>query len=527
MKQTKFRAEARQKLANGINALADAVKVTLGPRGRNVVIARDNSVAITKDGVTVAREVELEDYLEDVGAQMVKQVANKVALEAGDGTTTATVLAHAIFTEGNRFVETGAHPMDLKKGIEIGMKALVENLKSQSQPVEHIDKIRQVATISANNDEEIGGIIADAMNEVGFDGIITAGESKTGETFIEIAEGMMFNNGYLSPYFINNPERNTVEFEKPLILIYDGKISNLQDMLQFLEWSNKQQRPLLVISEGIDGEALNTILVNKLRGTLKVAAVRAPGFGEQRRAKLEDIAILTGGTLISELDGITLKEAVAAQYVGGCDKVTITSDSTTIIGGFGDPEKIKALTEGLKAQITASENESHKLLLKERLSKFEGGVAVIRIGATSEIEAREKADRIDDALGATRAAIAEGIVVGGGIALLKAIDSISELSSPNKDIQLGIDLIRKACSQPFRTILDNAGVNPDIVWEKIKNSNLGYNAKTEEYVDMFEAGIIDPVKVTRTALENAVSISSLLITTDCLMVQKPITNPLV
>lgn len=520
MKNTKFKAEARQHLAAGINALADAVKVTLGPRGRNVVIARDNGVAITKDGVTVAREVQLENYMEDVGAQMVKQVANKVALEAGDGTTTATVLAHAIFTEGNRLVEIGAHPMDLKKGIEIGMKAIIENLKAQSTPVEDFEKIKQVATISANNDEEIGEIIADAMKAVGFDGIITAGESKTGETFVEIVEGMLFGNGYLSPYFITNQEKNTVEFEKPIILLYDGKISNLADLIQYLEFSNKQRRPLLIISDSVDGEALNTMLVNKLQGTLRVAAVRAPGFGENRRAKLQDIAILTGGTLVSEMDGVTLKESIAANYVGSCDKVTITSDTTTIIGGHGLADSIKVLTDDLKQQIEACENESHKIILKERLSKFEGGVAIIKIGATSEIEAREKSDRIDDALGATRSARAEGIVAGGGLALLKAIDQIT-IHSTNRDIELGIEIIKKACAQPFKTILENAGVNPDIVWDKIKNGAPGYNAKTEEYVDMFEAGIIDPVKVTRTALENAVSIAGLLITTDCLMVQIP------
>ncbi len=520
MKQTKFKAEARQELARGINALTDAVKVTLGPRGRNVVIARDNSVAITKDGVTVAREVHLENYMENVGAQMVKQVANKVAMEAGDGTTTATVLAHAIFTEGNRLVETGSHPMDLKKGIEIGMKFIIDNLKEQSQKVENFDKIRQVATISANNDEEIGAIIADAMEHVGFDGIITAGESKTGETFVEIVEGMQFGNGYLSPYFITNQEKNTVEFEKPIILLYDGKISNLQDVLQYLEYSNKQRRPLLIISDSVDGEALNTLLVNKLQGTLRVAAVRAPGFGENRRAKMQDIATLVGGTLISEMDGITLKESVAANCIGGCDKVTITGDSTTLIGGFGSTESIAELTGDLKNQIEACENESIKLILKERLSKFEGGVAIIKIGATSEIEAHEKADRIDDALGATRAAVAEGIVVGGGIALVKAAGSF-KYDSPNRDIQLGVELLQKACHQPFRTILDNAGINPDVVLGKINEGAAGYNAKTEEYVDMIDAGIIDPVKVTRTALENAVSIASLLITTDCLMVQKP------
>ena len=523
MNQTKFKAEARQQLAAGINALAEAVKVTLGPRGRNVVIARNNSVAITKDGVTVAREVQLEDYMENVGAQLLKQVANKVAMEAGDGTTTATVLAHAIFTEGNRLIETGSHPMDLKKGIEIGMKLIIDNLKEQAQKVEDFEKIRQVATISANNDEEIGSIIADAMKAVGFDGIITASESKTNETFVEIVEGMQFQNGYLSPYFITNPERNSVEFEKPLILVYDGKISNLSDMLQFLEHSNKQRRPLLIISDGVDGEALNTLLVNKLQGTLKVAAVKSPGFGEQRRFKLQDIATLTGGKLISELDGVTLKEAVATAYVGGCDKVTITSDSTTIIGGFGTADAIAELTNDLKSQIQACESETTKLLLKERLSKFEGGVAIIKIGATSELEAREKSDRIDDALGATRAAVAEGIVMGGGLALVKAVNSF-QYTSPNRDIKLGVELIKKACNQPFRSILENAGVNPDIVLSKINDGAPGYNAKTEEYVDMIDNGIIDPVKVTRTALENAVSIAGLLITTDCLMVQKPQMN---
>ena len=334
---------------------------------------------------------------------------------------------------------------------------------------------------------------------------------------------MQFQNGYLSPYFITNPERNTVEFEKPLILVYDGKISNLQDMLQFLEYSNKQRRPLLIISDGVDGEALNTLLVNKLQGTLKVAAVKSPGFGEQRRFKLQDIATLTGGKLISELDGITLKETIAANYVGGCDKITITSDSTTLIGGFGTSESIAELTTDLKAQIQACESETSKLFLKERLSKFEGGVAIIKIGATSELEAREKADRIDDALGATRSAVAEGIVMGGGLALVKAVSSVT-VTSPTRDIQLGIDLIKKACHQPFRSILENAGVNPDIVLNKINEGAPGYNAKTEEYVDMIDSGIIDPVKVTRTALENAVSIAGLLITTDCLMVQKPQVN---
>lgn len=521
MKEIKFRSEARNELAKGIDSLAEAVKVTLGPRGRNVVISRDNSVAITKDGVTVAREFHLKDPIQDVGAQMVKQVANKVALEAGDGTTTATVLAHAIFKEGNKLVEIGSHPMDLKKGIELGMEAIIENLKTQSRPVQDIQKIKQVATISANNDETIGDIISTAMESVGFDGIITVGESKTNDTFVEIVEGMQFQNGYISPYFINSPEKGTVEFEKPLIMVYDGKVSNLADIIQFLEYSNKSNRPLLIIADGVEGEALNTMLLNKLRGSLKVAVVKAPSFGEDRRSKLEDIAVLTGGALISEMNGITIKEAPATEYLGGCDRLTVTSDYTTIIGGHGSTEKIQSLTDDLKAQIKNCDNNSKLLILKERLSKFEGGVAIIKIGARSEIEAREKADRIDDALGATRSAVAEGIVVGGGIALMNACESIT-VTSPIKDIQLGIDVIVKACKQPFYSILENAGLNPDVIWNKIKSDNTGFNAKTEEFVDMYEAGIIDPVKVTRTALENAVSISSLLITTDCLMVKPPI-----
>lgn len=519
MKEIIFGTDARTHLSNGITALADAVKVTLGPRGRNVVISRDNSVAITKDGVTVAREVHLDNYLEDVGAQMVKQVANKVALEAGDGTTTATVLAHSIFTEGNRLVVAGSHPMDLKKGIEIASKQIIETLKTKSTKVEDFETIKQVATISANNDEEIGQIIADAMEAVGFDGIITTGESKTGETYVEIVEGMQFNSGYLSPYFINT-DKSTVEFEKPLVLIYDGKITNLQDCLQYLEFSNKQQRPLLIISESVDGEALNTLLINKLKGTLKVAAVRAPGFGDQRKLKLDDIAVLTGGKTVSEMEGETLKDSVAAHFVGSCDRVLITSDSTMIIGGHGLTANIESHVAEINSQIANAADESKKMLLKERLAKFQGGVAIIKIGATSEIEAREKFDRIDDALGATRSAVEEGIIPGGGITLAMVAD-LMDISLANRDQQLGVEILRKACQQPFRTILDNAGISADVVWNNLKSGKPGFNVKTEEYVDMIEAGIIDPVKVTKTALENAVSIAALLLTTDCLMVQKP------
>jgi len=522
MKEIIFKTDARAHLSNGITALADAVKVTLGPRGRNVVISRDNSVAITKDGVTVAREVQLENHLENVGAQMVKQVANKVALEAGDGTTTATVLAHAIFTEGNRLVVAGSHPMELKKGIDLASKKIVEELKSRSIKVEDVETIRQVATISANNDEEIGQIIADAMQEVGFDGIITTGESKTGETYIEIVEGMQFDNGYLSPYFINT-DKSTVELEKPIILIYDGRISNLQDCLQYLEYSNKQQRPLLIISESVDGEALNTLLLNKIKGTLRVAAVRAPGFGEQRKLKLDDIAILTGGKTVSEMEGETLKDSIAANFIGSCDRVVITSDSTMIIGGHGNSERIEERTSELSSQISNCQDESKRLMLKERLAKFQGGVAIIKIGATSEIEAREKFDRIDDALGATRSAIEEGIIPGGGITLAMIADSIN-LDLENRDQQLGVEILKQACKQPFRTILENAGLSADVIWNDLKSGKPGFNVKTEKYVDMIEAGIIDPVKVTKTALENAVSIASLLLTTDCLMVQKPKMN---
>jgi chaperonin GroEL len=522
MKEIVFKATAREHLARGINALADAVKVTLGPRGRNVVIARDNSVAITKDGVTVAREVKLENHLEDVGAQMVKQVANKVALEAGDGTTTATVLAHAIFTEGNRLVVAGSHPMDLKRGIDLASKRIVQALKEESTTVDKFETIKQVATISANNDEEIGQIIADAMEAVGFDGIITTGESKTGETYVELVEGMQFDNGYLSPYFINT-DKSTVEFENPLILIYDGKVSNLQDCLQYLEFSNKSQRPLLIISESVDGEALNTLLINKIKGTLRVAAVRAPGFGEQRKLKLDDIAILTGGATVSEMEGETLKDSIAANFVGSCDRVVITNDTTMIIGGHGKHEAIQARIEELSSQVANAADESKRLLLKERLAKFQGGVAIIKVGATSEIEAREKFDRIDDALGATRSAVEEGIIPGGGITLARLADSL-EMTLPNRDQQLGVELLKRACQQPFRTIIENAGLSPDVIWNEIRAGKPGFNVKTEEFVDMIEAGIIDPVKVTKTALENAVSISSLLLTTDCLMVQKPQVN---
>lgn len=530
MKSIHFRADARTKLAAGIDKLAEAVKVTLGPRGRNVIIARDNSVAITKDGVTVAREVDLEDHIENVGAQVVKQVAQKVAYEAGDGTTTATVLAQAIFSEGLSRLVTGSHVMELKKGIEATSAAIVEHLKSQAKKVDNLEMVKQVATISANNDETIGQIIADAMEAVGFDGIISVAESKTAETFVEIVEGMQFNNGYLSPYLVNNTEKGTVEFENALILLYDGKISSLNDVIQFLEYSNKSGRPLLIISEGVDGEALNTLIVNRMRGTIKAAAVKSPGFGEQRKIRLDDIATVTGAKTVSEKEGMVLKEVIATQVLGSAEKVTVTGDSTTIIGGAGDSNKINELIESLKAQIESAPNESAKLILKERLAKLQGGVAIIKIGAMSEIEAKEKADRIDDALGATRAAVTEGIIPGGGVSLYRAAEHVSaNLTLPNADQKLGMEILVSACKRPFETIMQNAGLDPVTTWNGIaiaNSSSYGYNAKTEEYVDMLEAGIIDPVKVTRCALENAVSISALLITTDCLMVQPP-TDPII
>ena len=541
-KEITFGSDARTKLGKGINTLADAVKVTLGPRGRNVVIYRDNSVAVTKDGVTVAKEVHLENFEENVGAQMVKQVAQKVSFEAGDGTTTATILAQAIFNEGNKMVTAGYHPMDLKKGIEMAAKKIMENLKSVSIPVKDIETVRQVATISANNDSEIGDIIADSMKHVGFDGIITAGESKTNETYVELVEGMQFNNGYISPYFINNIEKGTVEFDQPFVLLYDSKISNLKEVLQYLEYSNQQGRPLLIICNGIDGEALNVMIVNKLKGNIRAAAVKGPGYGDLLKQRLDDIAVLIGTNVVSQLE-TTLTESVAADFVGTCDKIVVTGESTTIIGGHGNADSIKARIEELEAMISAEDDASKKLVLKERLSKFKGGVAIIKIGAASEIEAREKADRIDDALGATRAAIAEGIISGGGVPLAMAAEKL-DLTVDNRDQQAGIEIVRKACMEPFKLIVSNAGLSADVIWNSIKAGgiclpspspesepgtgiapepikNFGFDVKNERYVDMVQAGIIDPVKVTNSALENAVSISALLLTTDCLMVQPP------
>ena len=529
MKKVLFDTSARDSLLTGINSLSNAVKVTLGPRGRNVVIARDNSVAITKDGVTVAKEFQLEDYVNDVGSQMIKQVAHKVSLEAGDGTTTATVLASSIFNEGNGLIFSGAHPMDLKKGIDLASKQIIMDLNNQSIPVKDLTKIKQVATISANNDEIIGELISNAIEQVGFDGIITMGESKTTETYVDIVEGLQLNVGYLSPYFITNIENSTVEFDNPIILFYDGKISNLKELLQYLEYSNQQGRPILIVCDGMEGDALNTMLLNKIKGKIRAAVIRYTGYGDLKKHQLEDMAILTGGILISQLEGVTLSDAVASEYVGSCDRLEITNEKTIMIGGNGDSSKIKERIQEIKYQINNAKDESAKLLLKERLSKFEGGVAIIKIGATSEIEAREKADRIDDALGATRAAIANGIIPGGGSPLALAADRLT-LTLDNRDQQLGIDLLKRACQQPFRIILENAGISSDVVWDKIKSTNsvdnkyFGFNVKTEEYGDLVKMGVIDPVKVTITALENAVSISSLLLTTDCLIVSKPNEN---
>lgn len=539
----KFDSDARLILSNGITALNDAVRVTLGPRGRNVVIARDNSVAITKDGVTVAREVHLENSLEDVGAQIIKQIANKVAIEAGDGTTTATVLAHSIFTEGNKMVSAGSHPMDLKRGIELASKQIISKLREISVKLDSLEMVKQVATISANNDEELGQLIADSIKQVGFDGIITIGESKTNETFVELVEGLQFNSGYLSPYFITNQEKATIDFEKPIILLYDGKITNIQDVLQYLDYSNKINRPLLIICDGLDGEPLNALLFNKLKGTIRVAVVKAPGFGDSRRDRLEDISAIVGGRVISQLDGTSLRESIATESVGSCDSVIVSNEKTMIIGGHGSEESRNNRISELKLMITNATNESQKLLLKERLSKFEGGVAIIKIGAVSEMEAKEKADRLDDALGATRAAIAEGIIAGGGVPLAVIAENL-QLDLSNRDQLLGVEIIKKACKQPFSVILQNAGLSPEVIWDKIKEMNksyyvstsgtaysigivysTGYDLKNERYCNLIAAGILDPVKVTISALENAVSIAALLLTTDCLMIQKPKVNP--
>ena len=513
-KEIKFDIEARDGLKRGVDALANAVKVTLGPKGRNVIISKSfGAPTVTKDGVSVAKEIELQDPLENMGAQMVKEVASKTNDLAGDGTTTATVLAQAIVREGLKNVAAGANPMDLKRGIDKAVKAVVTELGKQSQKVgDSIDKIRQVAAISANNDDTVGELIADAFKKVGKEGVITVEEAKGTDTYVDIVEGMQFDRGYLSPYFVTNSEKMIAELDNPFILLYDKKISTMKDLLPVLEPVAQSGKSLLIIAEDIDGEALATLVVNKLRGALRIAAVKAPGFGDRRKAMLEDIAILTGGTVIAEERGYTLENATI-DMLGRAERIAIDKDNTTIVNGAGSSENIKARVGQIKAQLEVTTSDYDKEKLQERLAKLAGGVAVLYVGAPSE-------DRVDDALHATRAAVEEGIVAGGGVALLRAKSVLAKVKAVNSDEATGIQIVAKALEAPLRTIVENAGGEGSVVVAKVleSRSSTGYNAKTEQYVDMFRAGIIDPKKVTRVALENAASVSGMILTTECALI---------
>lgn len=517
----KFNEDARNGLKNGVDTLANAVKVTLGPKGRNVIMSKSfGGPQITKDGVTVAKQVKLEDPLEDMGAQMVKEVASKTNDLAGDGTTTATVLAQAIVSEGLRNVAAGANPMDLKRGIDKAVSMVVDNLKSVTALVGRSSELlEQVATISANNDDKIGSLLAKAFITVGVNGVITVEESKGTETHVDVVEGMQFDRGYLSPHFITNQERSSVELENPYILIINSKISVMKDLLPLLELVAQSGKALLIVAEDVDGEALATLVINKIRGGLKIAAVKAPGFGERRKGMLEDLAVLTGGTVISEENGVKLEDATL-DLLGTAETITIDKDNTTIVNGLGDPNSIKERVMNLQFQIDTCENESDKEVLQQRLAKLSGGVAVLYVGAVSEIEMREKKDRVDDALAATRAAVEEGVVPGGGIALIRAGKILHSFESDVLDEVTGVDIVRRAIRAPFKTICDNAGVSSDVKLERIMNEPIGtgYNAKTDEFVDMLEAGIVDPKKVTRVALENAASVAGMILTTECALV---------
>jgi chaperonin GroEL len=520
-KKIQFDVEAREGLKRGVDALANAVKVTLGPKGRNVIIGKSfGGPQITKDGVTVAKEIELEDALENMGAQMVKEVASKTNDLAGDGTTTATILAQAIVKEGLKNVTAGANPMDLKRGIDNAVEAVVAELGKNSQTVGNSsDKIKQIATISANNDETIGSLITEAFDKVGKEGVITVEEAKGTDTYVDVVEGMQFDRGYLSPYFVTNSEKMESDLESPYILLYDKKISAMKDLLPILEPVAQSGKPLLVIAEDVDGEALATLVVNKLRGSLKIAAVKAPGFGDRRKAMLEDIAILTGGTVISEERGFTL-ENTTLEMLGSAERVTIDKDNTTLVNGAGDKEAIAARVNQIKSQIETTTSDYDKEKLQERLAKLAGGVAVLYVGAASEIEMKEKKDRVDDALHATRAAVEEGIVAGGGVALLRCIKVLEKLTSDNLDELTGIQIIAKAIEAPLRIIVENAGGEGPVVVAKVLEGkgNFGYDAKTETYVDLLKQGIIDPKKVTRIALENAASVAGMILTTECALV---------
>ena len=521
-KDIKFDIEAREGLKRGVDALANAVKVTLGPKGRNVIISKSfGSPQVTKDGVSVAKEIELEDALENMGAQMVKEVASKTNDLAGDGTTTATVLAQAIVKEGLKNVASGANPMDLKRGIDKAVAKIIENLAKQAKEVgSSSEKIKQVASISANNDDAIGELIAQAFEKVGKEGVITVEEAKGTDTYVDVVEGMQFDRGYLSPYFVTDSEKMVAELDRPYILLYDKKISTMKDLLPVLEPVAQSGKPLLIIAEDIDGEALATLVVNKLRGTLRIAAVKAPGFGDRRKAMLEDIAILTGGTVIAEERGFTLENATI-DMLGTAERVSIDKDNTTIVNGAGKSEDIKARAAQIKAQIENTTSDYDREKLQERLAKLSGGVAVLYIGAASEVEMKEKKDRVDDALHATRAAVEEGIVAGGGIALLRAKNALAKIKPVNADEETGIKIILKALEAPLRTIVENAGVEGSVIVSKVLESSreaFGYNAKSGQYTDMFRAGIIDPKKVTRVALENAASVAGMILTTECALV---------
>ncbi len=522
-KDVTFDVGARAALKRGVDQLADAVKVTLGPKGRNVVIDKKfGAPTITKDGVTVAKEIELSDPLENLGAQMVKEVASKTNDMAGDGTTTATVLAQAIVREGLKNVTAGANPMDLKRGIDLAVAAITEGLKKISRPVGGQKEIAQVGTISANSDSEIGNLIAEAMEKVGKDGVITVEEAKGTETTLDVVEGMQFDRGYLSPYFVTDPELMEAVLENPYILIYDKKIASMKDLLPILEKAAQSGRPLLIIAEDVEGEALATLVVNKLRGTLRIAAVKAPGFGDRRKAMLEDIAILTGGQVISEEKGYKL-ESATLQYLGQAKRITIDKDNTTVVEGVGSSDDIKRRINEIKAQIEKTTSDYDREKLQERLAKLSGGVAVIKIGAATEVEMKEKKARVEDALHATRAAVEEGIVPGGGTAYIRAVAHLDNVKPANHDQKTGVDIIRRAVEEPLRLIVGNAGLEGSVVVNKIKEGKdaFGFNAATEEYGDMFKMGVIDPTKVSRVALENAASVAALLITTEAAIVEKP------
>ncbi len=522
-KELFFNTDARDKLKKGVDTLADAVKVTLGPKGRNVIIDKKfGAPSVTKDGVSVAKEIELSEPIENMGAQLVKEVASKTADDAGDGTTTASVLAQAIYGAGIKNVAAGANPMDLKRGIDKAVAAVVEDLKGQSKEIKDNNEIKQVGTISANNDAEIGEMIANAMDKVGKDGVITVEEARGTETEVKTVEGMQFDRGYLSPYFVTNTDKMEAELETPYILIYDKKISAMKELLPVLEPVAQSGKPLLIIAEDVDGEALATLVVNKIRGSLKIAAVKAPGFGDRRKAMLEDIAVLTGGTVISEERGYKLENATI-EYLGTAEKVNIDKDNTTIVNGAGSAEDIQSRVNQIQQQIENTTSDYDREKLQERLAKLSGGVAILYIGAATEVEMKEKKDRVDDALHATRAAVQEGVVAGGGVALIRAGKALDGVDTANDDEATGVNIIRTAIESPLRTIVENAGEEGSVVVNEVKNGkdDYGYNARQNKYENLIGAGVIDPTKVTRLALENAASISSLLLTTECVVAEEP------